>query len=339
MVVLRGLERVGVCLLMGCGVALVLMAVAYWRGREVGVIGAAALGLAAVCGIGWAMVARPTRMASAGAADKQLGLHDLLTTALILRRMEMTRNDSGADQEFAGAMLLSAEAATVSVNPSAIVLNRFGARSWGGIGLAVALVGAMAMLGGDPAATRAGSVATVGPKSWMEVEEQQGGKGNEMRIAAAPDLRRSRPGTGEDADDPLKSGSSAEDQTTTNIANAPAAADGGAGASRAGVGAGAGQSTASGKGGAIPPAAGGTNAAGASSLTGSGGTGAAESGNAGDGGSTAGATAGTTTGRRPAPPWRSAQWAADQAGARQAVAEGRVPDAYREMVRDYFERD
>jgi hypothetical protein len=42
-------------------------------------------------------------------------------------------------------------------------------------------------------------------------------------------------------------------------------------------------------------------------------------------------------GDRNAAPWTSDRWPADRAAALQAVQDGRVPDAYRDLVRDYFD--
>ncbi len=331
LVVLRGLERLGMCVLAGCAVALVLMGVAYWRGRPGGQMGAAALALSAICGVVWAIFSRPTKLTAAIAADRQLRLAELLTTALILRKMG---DSSDADAGFRNALLVTADAYAAATSPTAIILNRLGARSWGGIGLAMALVGAMAMLGHDPARSQA-SVAATGPKSWIDIEDQQGAnKGNETRIAAGVDMRRVRPGTGGDDNDPLKSGTAAADQGTETATGGQSTQATG-GSAQAGTGAGGGKTDATGSGGGTTPAAGGGTTGGASTKTAGGGTGAATSGSTGDGGN----TAGSTGIRHPAPPWRTSGWSEDRAAARLAVRVGQVPDAYRDMVRDYFERD
>src|SRR5258706_3573545 len=86
MVLLRGLERIGICLLGGCAVALILMPILIWRGQGTGEFVAATLGAAALAGLGWAVAVRPTKLAAAMEADRQLRLSDLLGTALALRR-------------------------------------------------------------------------------------------------------------------------------------------------------------------------------------------------------------------------------------------------------------
>ena len=39
------------------------------------------------------------------------------------------------------------------------------------------------------------------------------------------------------------------------------------------------------------------------------------------------------------PPWRSPTWPADRDAALNALTSGRVPDAYRDLVREYFDAD
>jgi hypothetical protein len=58
-------------------------------------------------------------------------------------------------------------------------------------------------------------------------------------------------------------------------------------------------------------------------------------------GEQAGTTAGQGVpgGRRPAPVWESQGWADDRGAAEAAVQSGRVPDAYRDLVRGYFQAD
>jgi len=48
MVLLRGAERIGLCLLAGCAAALVLVPILIWRGQGSGEVVAAILGAAAV---------------------------------------------------------------------------------------------------------------------------------------------------------------------------------------------------------------------------------------------------------------------------------------------------
>jgi len=133
-------------------------------------------------------------------ADRQLRLSDLLGTALALRQRENP-------DEFEQAVMGLAEARCRGASPSAVVLNRLGARSWGGIGLTGAMVIGLGLMGGGEAARTEARTPT--PRTWQEIEaarelEQQ--RGNSAAFAGVPDMRRIKPGTGTDDADPLKSG-------------------------------------------------------------------------------------------------------------------------------------
>jgi hypothetical protein len=328
MVVLRALERLGLCILGGCSVALVLMPILIWRGQGTGELLAAVLGVSGVAGAGWGLASRPTKLAAAMEADRQLGWSDLLGTALLLRRSET---------EMERTVLAMAEARCAGTAASAVVLNRLGVRGWGGIGLAGALVVGVSLFGGDP-----NRAAATGPRSWQEIEAMQE-RGNAARKSASADYRRARPGLGGDDDDPLNSTSRTPD-TASGVAAAAndAASNNGAGGAQEGTGAGAGQSS-SRAGGNKPDAhaaAGGdANANGANAGATSAGGGGMASQSTANGGGRSGSSAGANAARKAAPVWRGQGWPADQVAAQAAIQGGRVPDAYREMVREYFERE
>ncbi|MDB5320725.1 MAG: hypothetical protein JWN40_2356 [Phycisphaerales bacterium] len=332
MVLLRGVERIGLCLLAGCAAAIVLVPILILRGQGTGELVAALLGAAAVAGLAWGVAARPTKLAAAIEADRQLGLSDLLGTALMLRRM-------GAPDEMDRTVLAMAEARCRQASASAVVLNRLGVRSWGGIGLAAALVIGLSLLGADPNRATAARAAA-GPRSWQEIEAQQE-KENASRAAANSDFRRAKPGQGGDDDDPLNAAVSHPDPATGTVTSNPASKNGDGG-SQEGSGAGAGQSAS--RGGSSTPAnplsAGSANTTGADSRATSagGGAGAASEGSAKATGASGGA-AGVNQPRKPAPVWRGESWPADQDAAKAAIRNGQIPDAYRDLVREYFERE
>lgn len=332
MVVLRGLERVGLCFLGGCAATLVLMPILIWRGQGTGELLAVILGAAAMAGIGWGLAARPTKLAAAMEADRQMGWSDLLGTAWMLRR-----GVAAEMAEMERTVLAMAEARSAGTAASAVVLHRLGMRGWGGIGLAGALVAGVSLFGGDPNRAAAARAAT-GPRSWQEIEAMQE-RVNAARTSASADYRRARPGLGADDDDPSNSAS-----TTTDAASGAAASDAsknGAGGAQDGTGAGAGQSAAHAGGGntAKPIAGGDANAnSGNAGATSAGGGGTASVNSANSSGRS-GSSAGANAARKTAPVWRGDGWQADQEAARAAIQSGRVPDAYREMVRDYFERE
>ena len=328
MVVLRALERVGICVLIACFVLLVLMPILIWHGQGTLELVGAALGVGALAGLAWGIASRPTRLAAAVEADRQLRWADLLSTALTLRR-------GGNDDEFSRSILAIVEARSRQASPSAVVLKRIGARGWGGIGLALALVAGLSLMGG--AEKNRSEARAAGPRTWQEIEAaRQEQEQNSARSRGSLDLRRIKPGAGSDDQDPLNS-AVPDSQRATGSAAEKGANDG-AGGAQEGTGAGAGKSaskenTAA----AVPPKAGGSPDQTNGTTTGGGG-GRAADGGASDGGG-GGASAGAASSRKAAPVWQSQSWASDREAARTAIVTGRVPDAYRDLVRDYFERE
>jgi len=328
MVAVRALERVGLGLLAGCAVCLLLMPILIWRGEGTGTLAVAALGTGGVAGLLWGVLHRPTRLHAAVEADRQLRLSDLLGTALTLSR--------DREDPMEATVLAIADARCRSVSPSAIALNRLGVRSWGGIALAGALVAGLGLFGGQ---TPASSAQASGPKSWQEIEREQD-QANQTHVAAAPDLRRAHPGTGGDDDDhsPDSTQTQSEDGNTSTAKTS--ATNNGAGGSEQGTGAGTAVSASKGGDGARhDPVTGGNTAGGANTghTAAGGGSSATSEGTAAADGSS-GATGGTSKARH-VPVWRAQGWPAAQDAARDALRGGRIPDSYRPLVRDYFERD
>ena len=81
-VVLRAAEGLGLGALAGCAVGLVLLALLWWEGRGTLAPSAAAVGFGACVGLAWGIARRPRLLDAATEADRQLGLADLLGTAL-----------------------------------------------------------------------------------------------------------------------------------------------------------------------------------------------------------------------------------------------------------------
>src|SRR5438034_11031607 len=105
MVVLRAVERMGICVLIACAVLLVLMPSLIWRGQGTLELVGAALGVGALAGVVWGITSRPTRLAAAVEADRQLKWADLLSTALTLRQ-------GGDDDAFSRSILAIVEASS-----------------------------------------------------------------------------------------------------------------------------------------------------------------------------------------------------------------------------------
>jgi hypothetical protein len=233
-------------------------------------------------------------------------------------------------------VLALAEAKCRAASPAAVALHRLGPRGWGGIGVVAALVVGLYLLG--PESKEAAARAR--PLTWQEIEAARDRDRNAARSVATPDLRRPKVGGGGD-EDPLKSavpdanqqgGATTAERTSSNEDGGKSAAQNGAG------GGGSAQSTAKPTVGVNDPATGGAGKTGTGNSTSAGGSGGTTDAAANNGGG--GATAGANTkARRPAPVWQAENWAADREAARAAIRGGRVPDAYRDLVREYFERE
>lgn len=344
-------ERAGLGTLAGAAAAVVLIAVMAWRGWPGGGTAAfAAVGAGALLGLVWGVVRRPRPLEAAVAADRQLGLEDLLGTALVMRRQL-----NGSDDPWAAAVLAVAEDRCRGLSPAAVSLRRLGGRAWGGIGLVTALAVVLALFTSTPADRRAaGDQANAGPAA---PDRRPNDRPEHpllivpvsVRHAALPGVETDssadgRPGA-PSAAEPPHAGPTKPDTTTPDASpNDPPSGSpnpGGTGSS------GAGQthpkdpnpvSTNS------PPVVPGTNPPprqpNPAGRPAAGGAGVARVGDGNPPAAAAGGTAaagGVATARN-TPPWDTDGWPSDVRRARQAVDAGQVPPAYRDIVRQYFER-
>jgi hypothetical protein len=327
MVLLRLVECVGLGVLIGSGAALALLPVLVWRGLGTMPLVVGCLGLGALGGILWGVTRRPNRLAAAVEADRQLKLADLLGTAFFLRR------SSGELDEIARSVLATAEARSAGLRASMVIVNRIGVRGWGGIALTCGLVLVVGVItAGDRAAEANGGGGEGRMMSWQDEEAVRREQGNEAPSVAERDTRRVKPAAGGDDEDPLASGTA--ELRKPGPADAGRRDSGGTGMSSEGTGAGAARSAVKASPGqGLSASAGGNERGGAG--TSSSGAGAATRGASGAPGGTSG---GGVEARRAAPVWSSEQWARDREAALRAVQGGEVPDDYRGLVRDYFER-
>ena len=116
-VAVRTIERAGLCLLASCAAAVVLSVILIGRGESAMQLVAICLVLGTAIGlvIGW--MTRPTLNAAAMEVDRQLGLADLLATALAVRRAHTMSVDS-LDEQWAAAILQLAECDVRRLNAS-----------------------------------------------------------------------------------------------------------------------------------------------------------------------------------------------------------------------------
>ena len=345
-VLLRLLERTGVCILIACGACAVLIPLLLSQGRSAEAPALWTLAMGGVAGLFWGSLRRPGPLEAAMEADRQLRLADLLGTALALRARGEAADPWGA------SVLATAEARCRDLSPSSVVLHRLGGRAWGGIGLATALVLAVTLLAGSPADTRAGRSA--GPAG------SPGDSGAPGVLSERPDrpliatdatpARRPVPqGAGTDAGPDRGASTGAEVVEATQGSNVPDARSDDSAARRTSAGDGSAGTSGSGSSTdrrkpTLPP-----QPPGATAGTGDGNRSAppkAGVGRASDPSASpavADAAAGSTAGAAPAaapatPVWNAPGFDSGARRAREALEAGRVPAAYRDIVRKYFDR-
>jgi hypothetical protein len=328
LILVRVLERAGACAAVGCAVA------AVWTGAAIGMgrgglplsIGAIALGFAV--GIAWGLARRPTLLSAAAYADRHFELKDLLSTATAARH-------AAEDDEWSRTILALADARCRSLAPAEVVLSRYGLRAWGGLGLAVAFVLMLGILSAAPLRTDANSLAEAAARA------DEIGALPAAQNAPAPrsDIARSapQPRASDRRGASLREANSISSSTqSTHSGNA--ASDSGPGENGPSNGSGA-RSATEGENSPMPPASPGGGAPRVSAAegdeTGGGGNAATASLAAGADGSAGGVSRGEAR-LSNSTPWHSAGWNQHRAAALQAAEDGRVPDQYRDVMRDYF---
>lgn len=326
---LRLLEGAGLGILGGCAAGLPLVGILAYRGADGFGAASIAIAIGAAAGLLWGWLTRPSRMATALEADRQLGWADLLGSAILIR----ARSN---EDPFAAAVVAEADARCRATTPGALVLHRLGARTWGGIGLASALVLVLGLLPTFAAPTRADEHANAarGPLALLQGEEPP------VSNTAGPVPRRAH--RQQDPDDPNASRMGAEDVPSARPSDSAKgspideARHSTQSADASSHGGGAGQSKTDHPGqlrAAQPTGAQSPDGA----REGAGGTGRASAGSGNGAGSGQSAGQASETARR-APPWQSSEWPAQGRRAMDAVESGKLPDAYRDVIREYFDR-
>lgn len=141
-VLARGVERVGISVLISTAAAVLLLPVLWWYSVAALplvatlVAGGLAVGVIAAC-LNW-----PTQLASVMEADRQLKLADLLGTALVV---------TDRDGPWAATILSLADARCRHLSANSVIFRRWGGRAWGGVALAVTLTLAAGWLLNQPA--------------------------------------------------------------------------------------------------------------------------------------------------------------------------------------------
>ena len=331
LVLVRAAERSGACVGVASIFACAFASAALIQGRDAMQLVLPMLAVGAVLGIVWGFSKRPTRFEAIVEADRQLDLSDLLTTAYAQRDSE---------DPWQRTVVALADARCRSLSPAAVVVHRYGGRAWGGIGLMAALGLTLALLSGVPQASRARSVQAKGSAAPIAEATEMGGMTPASAAAVHPLVKpssssESRVGS---AGDPGNA-NHAQSATSDNLPPRGEGASSSIGGEKAGR-------TAAASGDAVPRAIGSGNDPSADAMATAGGGGGATSSASpargpagsreGSGGTSGG---GDVRANEKNPPWASPSWDADRAAAGAAGAamrEGRVPDAYRDVVSEYF---
>lgn len=334
LVLVRAVERAGICVVVAGGFSLVAALVLMSRGEDALQWCAGALLVGAGIGLGWGLVRRPGMIEAASAADRQFGLSDLLSSALLSR----------ADDAWSRAVIAIADQRCRGLSGNAVVLHRLGGRAWGGIGLSLALVltvGAMsnvmmqerssararevrsALTNGNDTDSQARGMEKQKTRDLLAASDQPG-VGHAGRHQA-PDESRSVD-LDENASEASASSSNGAElkhreapgeglrESSSDVADSHQRLDEDGGRGRdsdanAAIVSGGGSSQAEGNG--------------------------SQSDSASDGGQTGG-RADAASSHRNAPPWQSKEWSADRESALRAIEAGKVPDRSRDVVREYF---
>jgi hypothetical protein len=318
-VIWRAVERGGVGVLVGCALAAVLYPILLWRGEPTMPMIVGAIGLGAICGLLSGLHARPTRLNAAIEADRQLKLHDLLSSAISVER---TRSD-----EWSAAVIAMAEAKCHSIAPRDVILNRLGVRVWGGIGLATAIVLVLGVLSSNPIVTQA--VANLSGRS-PAVANSSDATERESPLASASASSpvhhpEAKDATHTQIPEPVDSG-----QATTEDRSSAAHSD-----SANGTGAG----TAKTEQRLTSPLASSASPAGSNDLSGTRtASGGAANPHARSGEDNASANVSPSAAAN-VPAWQSPSWPTAREQALRDVRDRKTPPEYNDLIRDYFNRD
>jgi hypothetical protein len=145
-VAVRLAESAGIGLIVASGLAIVLLAIFIAMGRDGWALSLILLPAGALAGLVGGFWRLPTLTATAIRADRQLRLHDLLSTAIVMR---------DASDPWAALVIKRADESARSLRAGDVILRRLSPRAWGGIGICAAVVGVMSLFNALPDSARA----------------------------------------------------------------------------------------------------------------------------------------------------------------------------------------
>jgi len=314
-------EHTGLGLLGGCCCVLLLIPILLWRGEPGQTVAAVFPSLGAAAGAIFGFRRRPALRAVAQLADDRFNTADLLATALALR---------GSSEPWHINIQKMADACAIGLSPARLTPHRLGTRAWSGIVLALVAVMTLGLLSITTPLNRAqADTSPAALQAWRDWENNQAHPLESLQheVAAAREARAETTPDSQsihDADSASPEGASIEKP---------------AGSPREGqVGTGIGQGSAR----TDTAHADMPNARADSSQGDLAPKGAMPKG--GQGGEVRVSADGEATPGQVSPeqgavaaPWSGSNWPAAQAAALNAIQDGRVPDAYRSIVRDYFQ--
>lgn len=307
------LEAIGGGMMIGSIAAMPLVGILAWRGRSTLELLAGMLVAGLVAGVLWQARRCPSRLDAAQEADRQLGLADLMSTAWLVR---------ASDDPWVVSVLARAEQRSAMLWPGDVVVRRYGGRAWSGIGLTIAFTIGLAMLGVEPHGTVAAGAPLI-----PSLQD------NRSASDSPYDARHDAPSPGSYAD-----------SAATPVTVEPADASGVSAGSSGNVPGNA-TGTENGKETGEFPSQSLRDIAADGSYSHAGGMGAGGvRASAKDADARRGFDLNFSGGQSMLPedqdslPWDRDTWPTDRMQAQQPIESGDVPDAYRDLVRDYFDR-
>jgi len=327
-VLLRLLERSALGMLAGCMVALPLLAIVWWRGLPTMPVAMGALGLGWLAGFLWGAIARPTGLEVAMETDRQLDWADLLVSAWSLR-------EQAGDDPWAAAVTAAADARCRVTSPGSVLLMKLGARAWGGIGLAAALVLVLALLPTYAAPSRAEENASSPLSTITGLGDAEG----MPRVARSVSRRTTAE---QQPDDPHASRMTSADTEPDESNRQSTFTDQGhakrdsLSSKTNGQGIGASHSNKSDRIGLPSPKSGTYEIGDPAASRVSSGVGRSQAGSSVPG--AASGAAGTGEIAAQLPRWESADWPEQVRRVGQALNSGQIPASYRDVIRGYFDR-
>jgi hypothetical protein len=209
----RIIESMGVATAAAAVVGLAPVAILLWSGDAAVEPAMLLLAIGAISGAAWGAMQPPTLAQTSLRADQQLKLNDLLSTAVMAHGC--------FDAEFRNVVLLQADAACRERSPGEILVRRLSGRAWGAIGIVSSLLLTLSLMSGGSVGTAAATVDRAGARS----REMAGDQISTPRTAdAAP--TRLRLSDGSAARDPAKPRQRADEDASSRDADPDRKADG-----------------------------------------------------------------------------------------------------------------